>query len=189
MVACRSFPACIVLGSVERKFHCSDYIVSSTQQSVGKGIYVRYPCFDHARTVGCDVNALFVCILHKIAKGNEVAKTMLGSKHTYTGRSTRRHLHPNVGVQFAVPSTAVANPKLLAALRRLDSRSRNEFPNSDVIMLESKLNTGKSSKKCKLQHEIDSYSEDQNTNTVTVVPCDSISTKLTHTLKIRTQTQ
>jgi len=100
---------------------------------------------------------------------------MLGTNRTYNGRSTRRHSHGNVGVEFEVPSTVAATRKLSLALRRLDSRSRNEFPNSDVIVLESNLNTGRSSKKCKLHHENDSSSEDPNTNTVTVVPCDSVS--------------
>jgi len=81
---------------------------------------------------------------------------------SYEGRQTRRNPHANENLQF--PSSVVANRRTAKALRNLNGRTKNEVANDEFSLLQSKLNTGRSSKKCKLHHEIDSATSLETNN-------------------------
>jgi len=72
----------------------------------------------------------------------------------YNGRQTRRNPNANDNV-FGVPAKVLATNKSSLALRKLDSRCKNEQLSERNACMVSNLNIGRSAKRCKVHHEFE----------------------------------
>jgi len=81
----------------------------------------------------------------------------------YGGRQTRQNPNANDGF-FGVPSTVLAKSKSSLALRKLDSRCKNEQLYERNACMVSNLNTGRSAKRCNVHHEFEEAGSDPNPN-------------------------